>query len=171
MSVSFFLATLLFTKAAAGAPNNGQCCTETLLDVQVNVEMIQTGTTEHGRESVKKNGHKVYDGYSTNNLYRQTIYTVTVQLGDVVYTAQSESFLGFGFRPTSFIIHDPITACVHGNALSLERPDGKQYKAHLFRAIKVPPSDLKGNASDTVPESRQGATDLLPKSRGILGNI
>ena len=97
IAAPIYLATMLLSTAAVGAPGNGVCSTGTLIDVQEHVEMIQAGTMEHGRERVKKNGRKEYDSYSTNYLQKQITYTVTVGFGDMVYTAQSESTFGFGF--------------------------------------------------------------------------
>jgi hypothetical protein len=137
MTASLFLATALLPMAAIGAPASGVCSTGAFLDVQVSDTMIQIGTTEHAQQSVKKNGKKEYNSYSTTNLQKQTIYTVTVRLDDVVYTAQAESIFGFGFKPTLFIVNDSIKGCVRGNTLALARPDGKEYKTHIVRAARV----------------------------------
>jgi hypothetical protein len=59
-------------------------------------------------------------------------------LDDLTYTAQSEHIFGFGFKPTSLVINDPIGACVRGSTLALERPDGKEYRAHILRVARVP---------------------------------
>ena len=141
ITVPIYLATMLFPLAMMGSPKNRQCGAGTLLDVQVNVETIHAGTSEHGQERVKKNGKKEYDGYSTAYMRKQTTYTVTVRIDDIIYTAQSEDIFGFGFKPTSFVVNDPIGACLRGNTLGLERPDGKEYRARIVRAVRTAPSD------------------------------
>ena len=139
MAASIYFATMLLPPVVAiAAPKNGVCGVGTLIDVQAHVDVIQTGTIEHGRETVKKNGKKEYNSYSTSNLQKQTTYTVTIALDDLNYTAQSEQIFGFGFKPTSLVINDPIGACVRGNTLALERPDGKEYRAHILRVARVP---------------------------------
>jgi len=70
---------------------------------------------------------------STSYGHKQIIYTVTVQLGDMVYTTQSENVLGLGFKPTAYVVNDPAGACVRGDRLVLEHPDGKEYKARIVR--------------------------------------
>jgi hypothetical protein len=141
MAAPIYFATMLLPVGAIAAPKNGVCGTGTLIDVQAHVEVIQTGTIEHGREIVKKNGRKEYDSYSTSSLQKQTTYTVTIVLDDLTYTAQSQQILSFGFKPTSLVVNDPIGACVRGSTLALERPDGKEYRAHIVRAARVPRAD------------------------------
>ena len=134
------------------APKIGVCGTGTLIDVQAHVEVIQAGTIGHSRETVKKNGGKEYDSYSTSNLQKQTSYTVTIVLDDLTYTAQSEQIFGFGFKPTSLVINDPIGACIGGSTLALERPDGKEYRAHILRVARVPRADQSaGLPADKTP--------------------
>ena len=153
MAAPLYFATMLFLPVVSiAAPKNGVCGTGTLLDVQAHVEVIQAGTIEHGQETVKKNGKKEYNSYSTSNLQKQTTYTVTIALDDLNYTAQSELILGFGFKPTSLVINDPINACIRGNTLALERPDGKEYRAHILRVARVPRADHPaGLPTDKTP--------------------
>jgi hypothetical protein len=131
-----YLATMLLPLAAIAAPNAASCSTGKLLDVQVDTEMIQVGTTERGEDRQRKNGKREYNTYSTSITQEKTTYTVTVEIDDMVYTAQSQGIFGFGFKPTAFVIKDPIQGCVQGNTLALRRPDGKQYKAHIVRAVR-----------------------------------
>jgi hypothetical protein len=141
MAASIYFATMLLPVVAIAAPKDGLCGIGTLIDVQAHVEVIQAGTIEHGRETVKKNGRKEYDSYSTSNLQKQTTYTVTIVLDDLTYTAQSELIFGFGFKPTSLVVNDPIGVCVRGSTLALERPDGKEYRARILRVARVPRAD------------------------------
>ncbi|MCU1233693.1 MAG: hypothetical protein JWP63_1660 [Candidatus Solibacter sp.] len=141
ITASIYFATMLLPVVAIAAPKDGVCGIGRLIDVQTHVEVIQAGTIEHGRETIKKNGRKEYDSYSTSNLQKQTIYTVTIVLDDLTYTAQSEQILGFGFKPTSLIVNDPIGACVRGSTLALDRPDGKEYRAHILRVARAPRAD------------------------------
>ena len=129
---------MLLPVVAIAAPKNQVCGIGTLIDVQANVEVIQAGTIEHGRETVKKNGRREYDSYSAPNLQKQTTYTVTIVLDDLTYSAQSELIFGFGFKPTSLVVNDPIGVCVRGNTLALERPDGKEYRARILRVARAP---------------------------------
>jgi hypothetical protein len=121
---------MLLPVVAIAAPKDGVCGVGTLIDVQANVEVIQAGTIEHGRETVKKNGRREYDSYSAPNMQKQT-----------TYTAQSELIFGFGFKPTSLVVNDPIGVCVRGSMLALERPDGKEYRARILRVARVPRAD------------------------------
>ena len=77
---------------------------------------------------------------------------MTIVLDDLTYTAQSEQILGFGFKPTSLVVNDPIGACVRGSTLALERPDGKEYRAHILRVARVPrPDGPAGLSKDKTP--------------------
>ena len=152
MAAPIYLATMLLPVVAIAAPKSGVCGTGTLVDVQAHVEVIQVGTFEQSRETVKKNGRRGYDSYSTPNLQKQTTYTVTIVLDDLTYTAQSEQILGFGFKPTSLVVNDPIGACVRGSTLALERPDGKEYRAQILRVARVPRADRPAGLPDgTTP--------------------
>jgi hypothetical protein len=167
MAAPIYLATMLLPVGAIGAPGNGVCGTGTLIDVQVHVEMIQAGTMEHGQERAKKNGKKEYDSYSTNYLRKQITYTVTARFDDMVYTAQSESIFGFGFKPTSFVVNDPIQGCVRDNTIALARPDGKEYKAHILHAARIPQPDLTARfPPDIVPESRHSRLQFVSNPIG-----
>ena len=137
MAASIYFATMLLPVVAIAAPKDGVCGIGTLIDVQAHVEVIQAGTIEHGRETVKKNGRREYDSYSAPNVQKQTIYTVTIVMDDLTYTAQSGLMFGFGFKPTSLVVNDPVGACVRGSTLALERPDGKEYKARILRVARV----------------------------------
>jgi hypothetical protein len=135
---TIFLAATLASASAIAAAQAGECNTGRLRDVQVNTGLIDAGTAEHGEERTRKSGREYY-GYSTPLTQQQTIYTVTVQFDDMIYTAQSQSIFGFGFKPTSFIVNDPIHGCVRGNTLALTRQDGKEFKAHIVRAERETP--------------------------------
>ena len=128
----FSLAAVMGSLSAAGLAQTASCNGGKLLDVQISKRVIDAGTTERVEERSKKNG-KDYHGYSMPVTQEQTIYTVTVQLSDLLYTAQSQSVFGWGFKPTAFIVNDPIHGCIQGNTLVLTRPDGKEYKAHIVR--------------------------------------
>ena len=141
MAASIYFATMLLPVVAIAAPKDGVCGIGTLIDVQAHVEVIQAGTIEHGREIVKNNGRREYNSYSAPNLQKQTSYTVTIVLDDLTYTAQSELIFGFGFKPTSLVVNDPIGVCVRGSTLAIVRPDGKEYRARILRVARVPRAD------------------------------
>ena len=141
MAAPIYFATMLLPVVTIAAPRNGACGIGTLIDVQAHVEVIQAGTIEHGRETVKKNGRREYDSYSVPNRQKQTTYTVTIVLDDLTYTAQSELIFGFGFKPTSLVVNDPIGVCVRGSTLALERSDGKEYRARILRVARVARTD------------------------------
>ena len=152
MAASIYFATMFLPVVAIAAPKDGVCGIGTLIDVQAHVEVIQAGAIERGRETVKKNGRREYVSYSAPNLQKQTTYTVTIVLDDLTYTAQSEQILGFGFKPTSLVVNDPIGACVRGTTLALDRPDGKEYRAHILRVASVPRPDSPASLSkDKTP--------------------
>jgi hypothetical protein len=150
MAASIYIATILLPVAATAAPKDGACGVGTLMDVQANVEVIQAGTIEHGRETVKKNGRREYDSYSAPNTQKQTIYTVTIVMDDLTYTAQSERTFGFGFKPTSLVVNDPIGVCVRGSTIAMERPDGKEYRARILRVARV----LRADHPAGIPTNR-----------------
>jgi len=130
MTAQIFLTAMILPLAAFAASNTAICGSGTLIDVQVDTQIIQRGWTEHSEEKVKKNGKTEYRSHSTPNTAEKTTYTVTVQLDDVLYTAQSEGMIfGLGFKPTEFVINDPVQGCVRGKTLALARPDGKEYHA------------------------------------------
>ena len=54
MAASIYFATMLLPVVAIAAPKDGPCGIGALIDVQTHVEVIQAGTIEHGRETVKK---------------------------------------------------------------------------------------------------------------------
>src|SRR4051794_26088575 len=141
MAAAIHFAAMLLPIATMAAPNDGVCGVGTLIDVQAHVEVVQAGTFEHGRETVKKNGRKEYDGYSTSSLQKQTNYTVTIALDDLTYIGQSELIFGFGFKPTSLVVNDPIGVCVRGGTLALARPDGKVYRARIQSVARGPRAD------------------------------
>ena len=162
MTAAIYLATMLLSTAAIAAPGNSACSAGTLIDVQARVEMIDAGTMEHGQENVKKNGKKEYNSYSTNYQQKLTTYTVAVRFNDIIYTAQSESVFGFGFKPTSFVVNDPIQGCIQGNTLALARPDGKSYKTHIVQIARIPQPELTARStSDIVPESRSSRLQVI----------
>ena len=66
MAAPIYFATMLLPVVAIAAPKNGVCGIGTLIDVQAHVEVIQAGTIEHGRETVKKNGRKEFDDKQTH---------------------------------------------------------------------------------------------------------
>ena len=144
MAASIYFATMLLPVVTVAAPNDGVCGIGTLTDVQARVEVIQAGVIEHSRETIKKNGRREYDSYSAPNMQKQTTYTVTIVVDDLTYTAQSELIFGFGFKPTSLVVNDPIGVCVRGSTLALERPDGKEYRARILRVARVPRADQPG---------------------------
>jgi hypothetical protein len=140
-AAAIYFGTMLLPLVAIAAPKDGVCGIGTLTDVQARVEVIQAGTIEYGRKTVKKNGRREYDSYSAPNLQKQTTYTVTIVLDDLTYTAQAELLFGFGFKPTSLVINDPIGACVRGSTLAVERPDGKEYRTRILSVARVPRED------------------------------
>ena len=133
------LAATLVWASAIAVGQSGNCNTGKFLDVQINTRLIDAGSAEHGEERARKSGRE-YNGYSTPLTQQQTIYTVTVQFDDMIYTAQSQSIFGLGFKPTTFIVNDPIHGCVRGNTLALTRQDGKEFKAHIVRAERESPA-------------------------------
>jgi hypothetical protein len=62
---------------------------------------------------------------------------VSVELEDMRYTARSSGDF-WNFDPTRLVINDPIGVCVEKNQIILRRPDGKDYKATIVRAVRSP---------------------------------
>ena len=63
-------------------------------------------------------------------------------MNDLVYTGQSSGNEFWNFDPTRLVINDPIGACVSGRSLRLRRPDGKDYKTKIVRAIRDVSSEV-----------------------------
>jgi hypothetical protein len=59
------------------------------------------------------------------------------------YTAQSSGNF-WNFDPTRLVINDPIGLCVDRNQIILRRPDGKDYKAKIVRAVRTQASSEEG---------------------------
>jgi hypothetical protein len=141
LTVIFFLAIALAPIALTSAQPVGSCSAGKLLDVQMETILVNAGTAEQSDAKTKRGGHITYSTYLVPLTQQRTIYTVTVRLDDIVYTAQSESVFGLGFKPTSFVINDPIQGCLRGTTLALTCLDGKEYKARIVRAVRDPQRD------------------------------
>jgi hypothetical protein len=128
-------AIAVFSSSAFCVNEARNCRTGKLLDVQQSKSMVPTTSTEHVEKKNKKNGKTEYDTFSTPGMEERTTFTVTVALGDMTYTGES-NYIGFGFKPTVFIVNDPVRACVDGKKLVIIRPDGKDYKSNIVQAVR-----------------------------------
>lgn len=141
---------------AFSASNARNCRTGKLLDVQESKTMVPTNSVQRVEKKDKKNGKTEYNSYSTPGMEERTTYTVTVAFDDMTYTGQS-NYIGFGFKPTVFIVNDPVQACVEGKKLVIIRPDGKDYKSNIVQAVRnsqpnAPVQAAAGPAAGTAQE-------------------
>jgi hypothetical protein len=155
-------ATLLILSPWIRAEGNRTCRTGKLVNVQESKTLVPTGTTQHVEEKDKKKGKKEYNSYSTSGVDERTTYTVSVALDDMTYTGQS-NYLGFGFRPTSFVVNDPVQACVDGKKLILIRPDGKEYRSNIVQAVRNTEASPPTAADSSSPASGSSAASSPAK--------
>ena len=149
-SITISLWTVLLLSTGLVSAENRACHTGILLDVQVSRENVHLGgQTTTIEEHTKKNGDKEYSGYTSSNDTTTTIYTVTVKSGGMIYTARSGAWL-FGFKPTSFVVNDPVEVCIESKKLILMRPDGKEYKSTIVRAERETTSPLPDGKVQTT---------------------
>jgi len=133
------VAAVLLIPPPAGAETPSTCGTGTLRDVDVVIETVPAETHTHVVTRTNKRGEKeIYADTSSGERHEKT-YTVTVALEDMSYTAQSSGDF-WNFDPTRLVINDPIGVCVDRNHVILRRPDGKNYKAKIVRAVRNPAS-------------------------------
>jgi hypothetical protein len=160
--------TLIAFSPSVRSESSRTCGKGKLVNVQESKTLVPTGTTQHVEEKDKKDGKKEYNSYSTSGVDERTTYTVSVALDDMTYTGQS-NYLGFGFRPTAFVVNDPVQACIDGKKLILIRPDGKEYRSNIVQAVRTaqasPPSatdsssPASGSLSTSSPAKLQVASN------------
>jgi hypothetical protein len=121
----------------SAAQQSGTCRTGTLVGFDTRTQTIGGLNNGHYEEKVKKNGKKSIDGNNYTVEQTQEFYVLTVQVGEMLYTAENAKNMIFGYNPTDMVVNDPIEACVEKNKLVLTRPDGKKYKTRLVRQERV----------------------------------
>ena len=113
------------------------CGTATLRDVEVVTERVAQATITSVHEKRKKKpGEREAHVYTTPADRQNKKYLVTVRLNDLLYTGESSGNAFWDFDPTRLVINDPIEACVYKDRLHLRRPDGKDYKTKIVRAVR-----------------------------------
>ena len=133
-------AAVLLLPPAAGAEVPYKCGTGTLRDVDAVVEIFPVEKHTHVVTKINKRGQREVDVNTSSGERHERTYTVTVQLEDMSYTAQSSGNF-WNFDPTRLVINDPIGLCVDRNQIILRRPDGKDYKARIVRAVRTQASN------------------------------
>jgi hypothetical protein len=128
-------ATMLLWPPSAGAEVPYTCGMGTLRDVDTVIETFPA--EKHTRVVTKTNrrGERETHVDTSSGERHEKTYTVTVQLEDMIYAAQSSGNF-WNFDPTRLVINDPIGLCVDKNQIILRRPDGKDYKARIVRAVR-----------------------------------
>jgi hypothetical protein len=121
----------------SAAQQSGTCRTGTLVGFDTRTQTIGGLNNGHYEERVKKNGKKTFDGNNYTVEQTQEFYVLTVQVGEMLYTAENVKNMFFGYNPTDMVVNDPIEACVEKNKLVLTRPDGKKYKTRIVRQERV----------------------------------
>jgi hypothetical protein len=158
-------AVAIFSSLAFCASNARNCRAGKLLDVQESKSMVPTNSVQHAEKNNKQNGKTEYNSYSTPGMEERTTYTVTVALDDMTYTGQS-NYIGFGFRPTVFVVNDPVQACIDGKKLVIVRPDGKDYKSNIIQAVRnsqpVGPTPGQTAVADNSSKARLQVTSTPP---------
>jgi hypothetical protein len=156
-------AIAVFSSSAFCVNDARNCRDGKLLDVQQSKVMVPTTSTEHVEKKNKKNGKTEYDTFSTPGMEERTTFTVTVALGDMTYTGES-NYIGFGFKPTVFVVNDPVRACVDSKKLVLIRPDGKDYKSNIIQAFRYSQPAVTAGAA-TAFGAVAPVADNYPKAR------
>jgi hypothetical protein len=133
-------AVALLFPPPAGAEVPYTCGTGTLMDVDAVIETFPVEKHTHVVTKINKRGQREVHADTSSGERREKTYTVTVQLEDMSYTAQSSGNF-WNFDPTRLVINDPIGVCVERNQIILRRPDGKDYKARIVRAVRTQASN------------------------------
>ena len=120
--------------ASAEAPRT--CGTATLRDVEAVTEILPADSHTRVVARTNKRGEREMDAYTYAGERHDTTYMVTVEFGDMSYTARSAGNF-WNFNPTRLVINDPIGICVDRTRIMLRRPDGKDYKATIVRAVRT----------------------------------
>jgi hypothetical protein len=123
---------------SVAAQQSGSCGTGKLVDLDTRIQTTAAMSTGHFEERVKKNGKKTLDGYTYSGDQTQEIYVLTIEIGDMIYTAENVKNLFFGYNPTDMVVNDPVEVCVEKNKLFLTRPDAKKYKTRIVRSERDP---------------------------------
>ena len=129
-------AAVLLFPPPAGAEVPYKCGTGTLRDVDAVIQTFPAERHTHVVTKTNKRGQREMDVDTSSGERHEKTYTVTVQLEDMSYTAQSSGNF-WNFDPTRLVINDPIGLCVDRNQIVLRRPDGKDYKARIVRAVRT----------------------------------
>jgi len=129
------LGALLAAPLAAGAQQTHTCGTGTLRNTEAITETFATPTQSRVTTKRDKDGERKVLIDSTPREARKKKYVVEVQLEDVVYTAESAGNF-WNYDPTRLVINDPVGVCVVDKQIILKRPDGKDYKAKITRAVR-----------------------------------
>jgi hypothetical protein len=137
------LAAVLLSPPPAGAEVPYKCGTGTLRDVDAVIETFPAERHTRVVTKINKRGERETHADTSSGERHEKMYTVTVQLEDMSYTAQSSGNF-WNFDPTRLVINDPIGLCVDRNQIILRRPDGKDYKARIVRAVRTQASNQEG---------------------------
>ena len=113
------------------------CGTGVLRDVEAITETIATRRETRVRVTKTRKGDIVEHIESSPGERREKSYLVTVEVSDMVYTGRSAGDAPWNFNPTRLIVNDEIGVCVYGSRLILKRPDGKNYKLQIVRAVRT----------------------------------
>jgi hypothetical protein len=134
------VAAVLLFPPPAGAEVPYKCGTGTLRDVDAVIETVPVEKHTHVVTKTNKRGEREVHAETSSGERHEKTYTVTVQLEDMIYTAQSSGNF-WNFDPTRLVINDPIGLCADRSQIILRRPDGKDYKAKIVRAVRTPASN------------------------------
>jgi|SRR5579864_1274127 hypothetical protein len=75
------------------------------------------------------------NGYPVIIPISRNMFTITVALGDMSYSAQYQQ--SRHFKPSELIVGDPIEARIDGDKLILRTADGKEQKAKIVRRERL----------------------------------
>jgi len=131
------LAAVLLPPSLTSAEVLYTCGTGILRDVEAVIETVPAEKHTRVVTKINKRGEREVYADTSSGERRETTYMVTVELEDMRYTARSSGNF-WNFDPTRLVINDPIGVCVEKNQIILRRPDGKDYKAKIVRAVRSP---------------------------------
>jgi hypothetical protein len=78
------------------------------------------------------------------NTYNGSITTVTdveyrfsIRIGEIIYVASYWPRTRWSYKPTDFIVNDPIEVRLDGKHMFIKRTDGKEFKTDIVQRIRA----------------------------------
>lgn len=75
--------------------------------------------------------------YVRPNAHTVSYYYIVVQVDDLVYTAQYSPNIFKTYRPSTWVVNDPVQVGFDYKYMYVKRPDGKDLKAKIIKKVRV----------------------------------